>query len=116
MTSTIIRQIAAAIILLALTVTLALAAVAAGAGPASASPAGHGRYWWDVETCHDFTLYEHGRRPFAQLYRASQHADTYLKADVGLWASDWQHHASIETLGLDRGYVALDCTTTADGE
>jgi hypothetical protein len=80
--------------------------------PAAATVASsHTSLWWDSTTCHAFAS---GR--FHLMVVASRHADTYLRVDVALWAHDAKKHAPAQTLRLDRGYVALDCTTTGDTE
>src|ERR1700731_2018926 len=88
-------QIVTGIVLMILSAILAMAAVLSAQSPASAAMVSqsHGHYWYDVETCHDFQLYQAGKRSFSQMYRASKHADTFLKVDVGDWYKNQQDHA-----------------------
>ena len=82
-------------------------ASAANAATVTATP--HSGEWWDLETCHDFTLYEHGERSFAEMLRHSRHADIALKLDLINWNADRDDSLSPAYLAADRGYLALDC-------
>ena len=108
-----VGEIMTGIMLMVLAAILAIAAILAGQTPAAAATVSqsHGRYWYDKETCHDFLLFEHGKRSFIQMYRASERADTFLNTDVGDWYYNRVHHASKRILGLDRGWVVIDCST-----
>jgi hypothetical protein len=109
---TILRYVSAAAAgaLVALWAVIALVSPASAAVSApSLAASSHTRLWWDGTTCRAFAA---GR--IHAMVTDSRHADTYLRVDVALWAHDGKRHAPRVTLGLDRGYVLLDCTTTGD--
>jgi hypothetical protein len=67
----------------------------------------------DHLACQDFHAWQHHRTDarFNRLYRTSRHADTFIRMDVALWRHDRNRDASRAVLALDRGYVAIDCST-----
>lgn len=116
-------QIVAGFLLFILAVTLLVGVSWLGSPAASASTGGHGRtavshtrLWWDGYTCKAFWAFERKPSPerFRSMVRASGHADTYLRSDMGLWNADVRRNASAVVLETDRGYVALDCTWNGD--
>jgi len=109
-----VGQIVTGIVLMVLSAILAVSAILLGSAPAAAAATvsqSHGRYWYDRETCHDFQLFEAGKRSFGQMYRASEHADAFLRWDVADWQYNRAHHGTKRILGIERSYVAMDCLT-----
>jgi hypothetical protein len=81
---------------------------------ALASPA-HTTGYWNAETCHDLTLYKQGDRPFAMMYRASEHAGLFLSIDVSAWRENRILRMSRVVLDEDRAFTDMDCEELAEG-
>lgn len=88
----------------------------ASASTSQAASPSHSTIWWDGYTCKAFWVFEGKPSPerFRNMVRASRHADTYLRSDVGLWNADVHRQAGAAVLSTDRGYVADDCMFTGD--